>query len=111
MDPALKAYLDKMNDEAIARANKQDDNNKAILKAVATQTARIDALVCWRPELEARFAQLESSVAALQAASAPTAPSSGSPPPVTPPVVACKIQGQPSHGVSLHPGGPPTVTL
>lgn len=110
MDPALKAYLDKLNDEAIARANKQDDDNRAILKAVATQTARIDALVTWKPELEARFAQLELSVAALQAASSSTAPSTGSPPPATPPMVARETQGQPSHGASLHPGGSPTVT-
>ena len=78
MDPALKAYLDKMSDDTVARANKQDDDSKAILKAVATQTARIDALVSWKPELEARFAQLESAVATLQAASsalAPTPPS------------------------------------
>ena len=91
MDPALKAYLDKMSDDTIARANKQDDDSKAILKAVATQTARIDALVSWKPEMEERFAQLESSVAALQAASTSTAPSSGSPPSATPPMVAREI--------------------
>uniref|UniRef100_M8CAT1 Uncharacterized protein n=1 Tax=Aegilops tauschii TaxID=37682 RepID=M8CAT1_AEGTA len=54
MDPALKAYLDKMSDEATARANKQDGDNNAILQALATQTARIDSLVTWKPELEAR---------------------------------------------------------
>ncbi|KAE8813343.1 hypothetical protein D1007_09496 [Hordeum vulgare] len=56
MDPMMKAYLDKMNDDAVARATKQDVDNKAILKAVATQSAWIDALVSWKPELEARFA-------------------------------------------------------
>ncbi|XP_044419836.1 uncharacterized protein [Triticum aestivum] len=107
MDPALKAYLDKMSDEATARANKQDGDNNAILQALATQTARIDSLVTWKPELEARFAQLELSVAALQAASSSTAPSIGSPPLATPTMVAREIQGQSGHGV---PGGSLSVT-
>uniref|UniRef100_A0A453DDL0 Reverse transcriptase domain-containing protein n=1 Tax=Aegilops tauschii subsp. strangulata TaxID=200361 RepID=A0A453DDL0_AEGTS len=110
MDLALKAYLDKMSDEAAARANKQEGDNSAILQALATQTARIDALVTWKPELEARFAQLELSVAALQAASPSTAPSTGSPPHATPLIIARETHGQPSHGAPLHPGGSPTVT-
>ncbi|KAF7079270.1 hypothetical protein CFC21_083525 [Triticum aestivum] len=109
MDPALKAYLDKMSDEATARANKQDGDNNAILQALATQTARIDSLVTWKPELEARFTQLELSVAALQAASSSTAPSIGSPPLATPPMVAREIQGQSGHDAPLHPGGSSSV--
>lgn len=73
MDPALKAYLDKMSDEATtradkmreeatARAKKQDGDTTTILQALATQTTRIDSHVTWKPELEARFAQLKLSV-------------------------------------------------
>ena len=62
MVPVLKAYLDKLNDEAITRARHQEEDNKAILQAGATQTARVDAPVTWKPELEARFAQLKLSV-------------------------------------------------
>ncbi|KAE8767253.1 hypothetical protein D1007_61423 [Hordeum vulgare] len=79
MDPVLKAYLDNMSDEAAARANKKDSATNTILQAVATQTARIDTLITWKPELEARFAHLELSVAALQATSPPTTTSNGSP--------------------------------
>ncbi|KAE8795843.1 hypothetical protein D1007_29287 [Hordeum vulgare] len=50
MDLVLKAYLDKMNDDVVSRAAKQDDDNKAILKAMATQSAWIDALVSWKME-------------------------------------------------------------
>ncbi|KAI4983885.1 hypothetical protein ZWY2020_025751, partial [Hordeum vulgare] len=98
MDPMMKAYLDKMNDDAVARATKQDVDNKAILKAVATQSAWIDAL-------------LELSVAYLQAASTSVAPTSESLPPASSPLVAHEIQGQPSQVPSLHPGGPPSVTV
>ncbi|KAE8767146.1 hypothetical protein D1007_61531 [Hordeum vulgare] len=110
MDPVLKAYLDKMSDDAAARANKQDSATNAILQAVATQTARIDTLVTWKPELEARFAQLELSVAALQAASPPTTTPNGSPPPAPSPAVAREIHGQPGHDASLHNGEPTSVT-
>ncbi|KAI4984323.1 hypothetical protein ZWY2020_057555 [Hordeum vulgare] len=88
IDPVLKAYLDKMNDDAAARAAKQDVDNKAILKAVATQSAWIDALISWKPELKAESASLATS-----------------------PLVACEIQGQPSHDVLHHIRGPPTVTV
>ncbi|KAE8814362.1 hypothetical protein D1007_08430 [Hordeum vulgare] len=110
MDPVLKAYLDKMSEDAAARAKKQDSDTNAILQAVATHTARIDALVTWKPELEARFVQLELSVAALQAASPPTTTSNGSPPPVPSPAVAREIHGQPGHGASLHTREPTSVT-
>lgn len=121
MDPGLKAYLDKMSDEAAARtnkmsdeaaarANKQDGNNNTILQALATQSAWIDSLVTRKPEMEARFAQLELSVAALQAASSSMTPSDGSPPPATPPTVAREIQGQPCRGATLHTGDPSLVT-
>ncbi|VAI24746.1 unnamed protein product [Triticum turgidum subsp. durum] len=110
MDPALKSYLDKMSEEAATRARKQAEDNNAILQALATQTARIDSLVNWKPELEARFAQLEQSVAALQAASPPPSSSTGSTLLATPSPVTREIHGQPCHGAPLHPGGSPTVT-
>lgn len=80
MDPELRACLDRLdsnaNERAAAadaksneRAAAADAKSNSILKALDAQTERIDALVAWRLELEARFAKLELSVAALQAAS------------------------------------------
>ncbi|KAE8807166.1 hypothetical protein D1007_16580 [Hordeum vulgare] len=111
LDPVLKAHLDKMNDDAVARAARKEVNNKAILEAMAMQSTWIDALVSSKPELEARFTQLELSFENLQATSTSVTPTSESLPPATSPLVARKIQEQPSHDASLHSGGPPTLTM
>lgn len=104
MNPDLRAYHNKMSDDATARANKQDSDTSTILQALAAQTARIDSLVTWKPELEARFVRLELSVAALQAAPPTPASSSGQPPLATPAATAIEIHGLSSHGAPLHTG-------
>lgn len=67
MDPELCAYLDKMSSDAVARADKMNNDVNTILKALVAHTARIDSLTTWKPDLEAYFAKLELSVSTLQA--------------------------------------------
>lgn len=83
MDPAVEAFLERL-----------DSTMKAQSKAIAeiqASTAKIDALVAWRPDLEKRVADLGDAVAALQLAHPPPtkesednrAQASGSAPPAT----------------------------
>ena len=65
MDPALKEYLDKLHQDAKA-------NSAHVLKQLQTQSSQIEDLLRWKPDLEARFAKLETTVVTLQAA-APSA--------------------------------------
>lgn len=60
MDPAIKAFLDKL-DAAL-------DANTAATKAT---NAKINDLISWRPDLERRVADLGDAVAALQQAQPP----------------------------------------
>lgn len=102
MNPDLRAYLDRMNEYAAARADKMNNDVDTILKALAAQTARIDSLATWKPDLEACFAKLELSVTALQAVPPTTTPISGPPSPAPPIAAASELHGQSSHGVPLH---------
>lgn len=110
MDPELRAYLDRLDSNANDRAAAADAKYDSIIERLDAQTARIDSLADWKRELEARFAKLELSVASLQAASTTPASSKG-PPSAFPTAAAGDTPGQSSHGVPLHPGGIPSVTL
>lgn len=110
MDPELCAYLDRLDSNANDRAAAADAKYDSIIERLDAQTARIDSLADWKRELEARFAKLELSVASLQAASTMPASSKG-PPSAFPTAAAGDTPGQSSHGVPLHPGGIPSVTL
>ncbi|KAI5018437.1 hypothetical protein ZWY2020_043325 [Hordeum vulgare] len=61
MDPALKEYLDQMPRDA-------KSDSLSVLKQLQAQSSQINDQLCWKPDLEARFAKLETMVA--------TAPSS-----------------------------------
>ena len=105
MDPELRAYLDRLDSNTSERAAVADARSASILKAFDAQIARIDALTAWKPDLEARFAQLELSVAALHAASSPAATtSSGAPRTPSSFMTPGDLHGQSGHGVSHLPG-------
>ncbi|KAE8776820.1 hypothetical protein D1007_50513 [Hordeum vulgare] len=96
MDPALKEYLDKMDHDA-----KSDSAN--ILKQLQTQTAHIDDLLRWKPDLKDRFSKVESMVTKLQAGTQPS--SSGVVSLITsPPLLAVR-------GTLHRPGGHGEVDL
>ena len=105
MDPELRALLELMEHNATKCS-------EHLLKALDAQTEHIDALAAWRPELEARFAKLEVSVAALQSASTAAAAASGGTPVQPPPSLAPSTSHGPfGHGVQHFPGGSPSVAL
>jgi hypothetical protein len=130
MDPALKEYLDSMRADAAALQSsidavhaKQDDMSHQI----EYQSTHLLDLCGWKPGIEARFAQLEATVANLQrtlpapavaatdihqaqAASVAAASGSGAPHFVANPLFDGAIHGPGGHGEHVIPGGNPAVT-
>ena len=102
MDPALKEYLDKLHQDAKA-------DSAHVLKQLQAQSSQIDDLLHWKPDLEARFAKLESTVAALRA----TAPPSGAViPQHLPSLLPARgdLHGPDGRGDVDHTGGGSSVT-
>lgn len=61
MDPTLKEYLDKPHQDA-------KTDSVFVLKQLQTQSSQIEDLLPWKPDLEARYAKLETTVTTLKAA-------------------------------------------
>jgi hypothetical protein len=124
MDPALKEYLDSMRADAAALQSsidavhaKQDDMSHQI----EYQSTHLLDLCGWKPEIEARFAQLEATVANLQrtlpasaaaatdihqaqAASAAAASGSGAPHFIANPLFDGRSAGQVATARKSYPG-------
>jgi hypothetical protein len=66
MDPALREYLDRMELNANARSDSIVATQQGLSQQIAAQTVQLRDLADWRPDLEARFAQLQGAVADLQ---------------------------------------------
>ena len=96
MDPALKEYLDKLHQDA-------KSDSASVLKQLQAQTSQIEDLLRWKPDLEARFTKLETTVALMQAAPPQPAapPSSSGATPQAPPPPLLHAQGI-LHGPSGH---------
>lgn len=58
MDPSLKDYLDKLHQDT-------KNDTAGVLKQLQSQSTQIEDLLPWKPDLEACFAKLESTVAML----------------------------------------------
>lgn len=67
MDPMLKDYLDKLHQDSKADTAIVMYRLEAQASQLRNQTQQIDDLLRWKPDLEARFAKLETMVATLQA--------------------------------------------
>lgn len=109
MDPELRAYLEHVNNDAVAHSD-------AILKVLAVQTSRIDDLATWKSDLEACFVALESKVSALQLVRPAAAASTGEPvatdPSVSPPTTKPgEAHGKFGHGNEHFPVGSPSASL
>ncbi|XP_037463354.1 uncharacterized protein LOC119335320 [Triticum dicoccoides] len=124
MDPALKAYLDKLT-ETLTQASADTRTDIQGLKGqINAQSEQVEALAAWQPDLEARFAKLQESVSALQStqssrAAAAAAAAGGSSRTAGPRGLASldEIHGPDGHDAHHHPrslssGGehPPTAT-
>lgn len=122
MDPTLKEYLDRMSRDTAALRESVDSNAAAMFtkqesmsQQIASQSAQLTDLCGWKPEMEARFAKLQATVADLQRAQPPlTAAPSGSETPRTIPAhpffTNGAIHGQFGHGEGVSTGGFPAVT-
>lgn len=73
MDPTMKDYMEKIT-SSMEEFRLELRNNTT---AVHANTARLDDLVAWRPDLERHINQLTEAVADLQNGRAPAAASPG----------------------------------
>ena len=72
MDPALKSYLDKLT-ETLTKANEDTRADiKGLSARIDSQSARVDALTTWKPDLESRLSKLQETVGMLQSGWPPT---------------------------------------
>ena len=121
MDPALKEYLDAMRKDTAALKESIDSNSdarmekqEAMARQITAQSSQLADLCGWKPDLEARFAKLQASVADLQRAQPSAAAWSGSAaahqPATSFPQHDGTIHGPDGHGVDIFPGGSPAGT-
>ena len=68
MDPALKSYLDKFTETLTKASDDTRADIKELKAQIGVQTAQVEELVAWKPDLEARFSKLQEAVSLLQAA-------------------------------------------
>lgn len=66
MDPALKAYLDKLQENLMKASDDTRADIKELKAQIDNQTSQVKALMAWQPDLEARFSKLQEAVAVLQ---------------------------------------------
>jgi hypothetical protein len=76
MDPALREYLDRMELNAIARADSIVATQQTLSQQIAAQSGQLRDLIEWLPDLEARLSHLQGTVADPQCAQY-TAPDCG----------------------------------
>ena len=80
MDPALKEYLDAMRKDAVEIKASIDSTNSTVTsmaQKLEAQSTQLSDLCSWKPDLEARFAKLQASVADLHRAQLPAHSSCG----------------------------------
>ena len=116
MDPSIQAFLDRLDATLVAHS--------ASIATIQAQTAKIDDLVAWRPDLEKRVTKLGAAVTALQqerpsSSSTPTVAlpmeKHQSPHPATPigpePGAGGAIHGSHDHGVFAITRGLPAASF
>lgn len=68
MDPALKAYLDNLQENLTKASEDMRADIKDLKVQTDSQSTQVEALTAWQPDLEARFSKLQETVSVLQGA-------------------------------------------
>ena len=117
MDPTLKSYLDDMRKDSAEiklSISANGDKISSLAQRFESQTAQIAELRGWKPDLEARFTQLQTTVNELQRAQSSSAAAAGESVAAhlatRPPSSSEAVPGQ-GLGVNTFPGGNPTAAF